>query len=146
MLLGFDLLDSLWATKNPLDFSFLIYKESCSFDTHVLLPIHALFLIDVIELRNLKLLVHEEREGQIVLIFETLVRLLVATRDPEDRDVGLLKHFEIVTNRTSLSLASRRVVLGIEIEEDPLPFEVAELDLISGFSCCREIWCLVTHF
>ena len=77
---------------------------------------------------DLGALVDEERERQVVLRAELLVRGGVVGGDSEDHRARLLDRAEVVAEGARLLGTARGVVLGVEVEDDFLAFEFFEAD------------------
>ena len=89
--------------------------------------------------------VGEDRERQAVLLRELLVRLDVVDADAEDRRAGVAEREDVVAELAGLGRAARRLILGIEVQRDPLaaiilqlvPLAVLVLQLEVGRGSCR---------
>src|SRR5207249_5102436 len=81
----------------------------------------------------------EQRERQLVLRRELLVRFAAVRRDAEDDRAGLLDVLPPVAEAARLLRAPGRVVLRIEVEDDVLPREVLERDGLAGGVTEREL-------
>ena len=71
--------------------------------------------------------IREDRERQAVLLRELLVRLDVVDADAEDLRVGVAEGEDVVAELAGLGRAARRLVLGIEVQRDPLAAIVLQL-------------------
>ena len=76
--------------------------------------------------------VREKGEGQVVLVLELDVRAHVVGRDAEHDRALALELAVDVADPARLRRAARRVVLGIEVEDDLLAAQVGELDRLAA--------------
>src|SRR5712691_5154349 len=86
----------------------------------------------VVELVRGEILITQQREVQPILPDELIVRGERVLADAEDYCVELVELWEIIPERACLPSATRRVVLGVEVENDVLPLEATQLDLFSA--------------
>src|SRR5574340_73107 len=110
------------------DLSLLVDEERRPLDPGVLAAVELLLLPDAVRLRDRARIVTEEGEVQIVLVAELpMARVVVAAHTEDDRPFR--RHArQVVTEATGLCRASRRVVLGIEVQHDLLPAKILQRD------------------
>src|SRR5690606_581288 len=70
-------------------------------------------------------------EGEVELVTERDVRFLAVRAHAQDHSVLLLDSRVVVAEATGLARAARGVVLGVEVEDNLLAAEVAQLDLLA---------------
>jgi len=75
--------------------------------------------------------VRQERKTEGELHVELLLVRRAVGAEPEDVHLQLLHVLPRITHGTGLRRASRRIRLGIEIEEEPATFEVGKLHRVS---------------
>ena len=68
--------------------------------------------------------VHEQREGEIELVPELLMRFGRVSRHSEDLDFLTLEAIPQVTESAGLGGATGGVVAGIEVEQEAAPLQV----------------------
>ena len=102
------------------DVALRVDHERRAFDAHVGLAVHLALAPDAVALRHLVVRVGQQRERQAVLLLELHVRRLVVGADPEHDRPALTEGVVAIADPTGLRRASRRVVLGIEVDDDGL--------------------------
>jgi hypothetical protein len=85
--------------------------------------------------------VGEEREREVVLLLELHVTLLVVGRDAEDDRARALEVRICVPNPAGLRRTARRVVLGIEVEDDRPAAKIGKADALAGVGGRGEVGC-----
>ena len=113
--------------KDLRDLSILVDEKRLPVDSHVLLPIHALLDPYAVLLDNILLSIGDKIEFQSVLGAEFLMLLFVVGRDAKELDVLRIEFVVRITERASLECSARRVVFGVEEQDDTLSLEVREL-------------------
>ena len=119
--------------KNPFDDAFFVDDEGGAERAHVFPSVHALLAPGTEGFRQPVLGVGNQREGQLVLFDELLVRLGVVDADTDDFIARLLQLAVVVAQVAGLGRTARGHVFGVEIEYHFLPFIVAQPDFLSGF-------------
>src|SRR5215213_6730042 len=103
-----------------LDLALLVNQEGLAGEAHVLAVAPGLLAVDAVSLGDGAVSVAQQREREVVLGDESLVRSLVVERDAENLDAGLTNGRVVVAERARLLGAARRVVLRVEVERDLL--------------------------
>src|SRR5262249_25505981 len=114
-------------------------------DAHVLAAIERLLAPDLVGLQDLLVRVGDQRERQVVLFGELLVRRLAVRGDAEDRDLAPAEGGPSVAQRAGLFRAPGRVVLRVEVEDDRLALEVLERDRAALLIVSLEVRSPVAH-
>ena len=107
----------LHAAKDLCDASIGRDDERRSEDAHVLAPEQRLLSPDPVALGDGVIRVGNERERQIVLLLELLVRLDRIGADAEDGRIESLELREGVAKLARLYSSTRRVVFRIEVQD-----------------------------
>ena len=128
------------------DLSVLVDEERGTHYTHVGPAVVLLLLPDAVRLRDLFLGVGQERERQFVLLLELGLLVNRVRRHAENYRVDLAKLGQVVAKCASLFRAAGRVGLGIEVEDDVLPFQLLQLQRLSAVSFHFEVWGGVPFF
>jgi hypothetical protein len=84
--------------------------------------------------------VREQRERQLVLLFELHVRLLVVGRHAQHDRTLALEFAVDVADPARLGGTAGGVVLRVEVEDDLLAAEVGQLDRLAGVARQLEIF------
>ena len=119
--------------KNPLDDAFFVDDEGGAERAHVFPSVHAFLAPGPEGFCQPVVGVGDQREGQLVLFDELLVRLGVVDADADDFIARLLQLAVVVAQVAGLGRTARGHVLGVEIEYHFLPLVVAQPDFLSGF-------------
>src|SRR5882757_7447251 len=93
-------------------------EKSRTLNAPHLLAIHIFVLHHAKLIADCFVYICKERVGQIVLLFEFLLRLRCVARDAQDYDAGLLQLFEGVAKPAGFNGAARRVGAWIEEEHN----------------------------
>src|ERR1700730_10077864 len=118
----------LYVVHDLLDVPVRIDHEGRAADTLVLLSEVRLLTPDAVLLGDRMIRVGEEGKREAVLVFELHMGAFVIGRDPEYDRSRALKLAVRVANAAGLLRATRRVVLGVEVENDRLAAEPGERD------------------
>src|SRR4051794_25323330 len=131
----------LHTAPDRLDRAILADDDRRALDALVLFPGEGLLCPEAELVRELVLVVDEQRERQVVLRFELRVRCGVLRADAEDLRSRCPELLPRVADRTRLFGTPRRVVLRIEVEDDLLPAQVREADGVAGVGLELEVRC-----
>ena len=118
-------------------------EEGRADDPHELPAVEALLSPRAELLRDGVIRIDEQRERELVLRGELLVALLVVGGDPQHHRAALLEGGVLVAEVARLGGAARRVVLRVEVDDDVLPLEVAQLHGAAALVLQRERWSLL---
>src|SRR5919198_3933718 len=119
------------AEHRARDVPITVDDERRPVDPHVVLAGELLLAPDAVLFGDRVVRVREERERQLVLRLELLMRRDVVGADAEDLSAALAEDVVRVAKLTSLGRAAGRVVLGIEVEDDRAAAQVRELDRLA---------------
>jgi hypothetical protein len=117
--------------KNPRDFSVGRDHESAALDPHELSAVEGFFFPDAVGFADLSVLVGEERKREGVLGLEFLMARHWVLAYAEDDGLGLFQSAERVLKVTGLLGASGREILGVEVEDHRLSFEIFQADFFA---------------
>lgn len=107
-------------------------------DAHIGLAEVCLFLPRPIQLGNRVVCIHQQCEGQIVLLAEFSVALLPVWTDAQDNSILFGDRSVALAEPASLDRSARGVIFRIEIEDDFLPLIVGQLHTVTAISdCCK---------
>src|SRR5215208_7723183 len=109
-----------------------IDQERRALDAHVRLAVELALAPDAVAFGNLVVGIRQQRERQAVLLLELHVRRFVIRADAEDDGPSLAEGVEVVPDPARLRRTARRVVLGIEVDDDRLAPEVGEPNCLAG--------------
>ena len=109
----------------------LVQQESLSCHTHIFSAVHRLLDPHAIRLTHHLLGVGEQREVQLVLRAEVLMRTLAVRAHTHDAETTLGECFLAITQTLCLECTSRGVVLGIEVEHRLAALEVCERQCVA---------------
>lgn len=109
------------------DLSFLVDQKCLPNRTHVLFSVHALLAPNTVAFDYRFVGVGEQVERKLKFRDKLLVRLFIVGRDAQNLDALFLKCVVGIAERTCFLRATRSIVLWIEIEHDPLTFEIRQL-------------------
>jgi hypothetical protein len=98
----------------------LVEDERAALDAADLSPVQVLVLHDAEGVARLLIRVGKELERKLVLGLEAFVRLEGIARDAVDVDPGTPELLVELTEVAALRGAAGRVVLGVEVEDQPL--------------------------
>lgn len=96
---------------------FVDYKVAAD-NAHIGLAKVGLFLPRPIQLGNCVVCIHQQCEGQVVLLAELLVALLPVWTDAEDNSILFGDRSVALAEPASLDRSARGVIFRIEIEDD----------------------------
>jgi hypothetical protein len=114
-------------------------------DPHTLHPEGVFLHPDTVRLADRVILIHQESRGQAVLCLEASVRLSAVGADSEHLCIESLEPRESVSKGARFDGSTRGVVLRIEKQNDPLPFETRKGDTPVGVIERRERGSLVSN-
>src|SRR5438128_8740889 len=124
---------------DPSDLATLIDEEGRAFDPEMFAAVQVLLFPDAVRVRDLALVVAQQREVEMVLVAELSMARGVIPADAED-DRSLRRHAgEIVSEAARFLRAPRRVVLRIEIQDYLLPSKVLQGHPPSVVGSQREV-------
>lgn len=115
---GFDLFEDVDKALVGAD------KVRCSFDALDQLAVHILRLDEVVTVDELHVGVGEEIVGQVVFVFEFLLRLDGVARDAEDDDACFFERLEGVAEAAGFDGAAGSVGAWVEEEDYGFALEV----------------------
>src|SRR5215213_4399038 len=118
-----------------------IDQERRPLDAHVRLAVELALAPDAVAFGNVVVGIRQQRERQAVLLLELHVRRLVVRADAEDDGPSLAEGVEVVPDPACLCRTARRVVLGIEVDDDGLAPEVREPNCLAGVALELEVGC-----
>src|SRR6266704_5356926 len=131
---GLDLADvavHFHLAEDRLELAGFVDDECAALDAPVGLPVHVLLLVDPVGLRNLAVLIAQQREGEAVFLDELLMGLGVVHADAQYDGVSLLDRAQGVPKAARFLGAPRRVVLGVEVEHHLFAFEALQADRLA---------------
>src|SRR5262249_40830338 len=113
--------------------------EVAADDPHILLAEHRFFLPHAVGFRNRVILIYQQRERQIELGFELLVRLDAIRADAQHHRVLLLDRQIVIPKAACLRGTSGGIILRIEVQHHALAAKIRQLDCFPGIGQSREI-------
>ena len=120
-----------FARDDVLDDAFFVDDEGSADGAEVFAAVHRLLGPYAHLLDQRVLGIGDEGEGQVVLGLELLVAGGAVHADAYDGIAFAAQFAVVVTQAAGLSCAAAGVVLGVEIEDEFLSFELTEADLLS---------------
>ena len=118
------------------DRALLVDQEGGALDAHVLAAVQALLHPGAVLLADLAVAIGYQREVEVVLLLELVVARHAVLADAYHLRLEFLESRCIVTEGAGLGGTARGVVLGIEIENDRLAAQLAELELAAAIGRC----------
>src|SRR5947207_12674092 len=126
------------AHRSP-DLPLTVDHERRAVDAQVLLAVPAALAPDAVILRDAVIRVREQRERQLELRLELLVRADVVGADAEHHGAAVAKNVVRVSELARLDSATGRVVLRIEVENHCLPAEIGQLHGLAALALQLEV-------
>src|SRR3954454_22734600 len=130
--------------KHLRDLALGVDQEGRAADAEVGLAVHLLLAPDAIEVGDLVVLVGEEGEVEAVLVGEVSLCLDRVRRDTDDSRAGAGVVVAVVAHAARLGRTTRRVRLREEVEDDWLPTQRAQGDLVAALIRRGEAVSLLT--
>jgi len=117
--------------ENVLDLAVGANDERRPRHAHHLLAVHILFLDHAVSIADCFICVSDEREWQVELFGELLLRLHCVRRNTEHHRTRLFDLVERFAEPASFNRSSRGVGTRVEIEYDPFAFVIFEGDFVA---------------
>ena len=126
------------------DASMPVDQEGRALDAHVFAPVHRLLDPHAIGRRHGLVGIGGEADGEVVFLAKLLVACDAVGRHADHLDAGLAKVRCQPGEVLGLRRAARRVVLGIEVEDDRFAFEARERERFAAVRRQLEVRSLVS--
>jgi len=126
------------------DLSLGIHYERGALDTHILAPIHALFLPHAIGFGNLMIGIRDEGIGKAILFCKLCLGLRLVRRKAHDLGIFLGELLYRIAEFAGFLGASRRIGLGEKEQNYRLALQFRELER-TRLDFRSAIACLETH-
>jgi hypothetical protein len=143
---GFSVLVRFKAAEDACDFAFGVDHERGSFDAHILLAVHALFLEHVKFFDHGLVFVGQQGIRQVVLFFEFLLGGDLIGGDAEYNGSSLLDFLECVAEPARFYGSTGRVGLGIKKQDHILAAIVFQRDGLALFIRQGELGGFIINF
>src|SRR5579883_2595963 len=121
------------------DLAVLVDQKGGAIDTHVFAAVQALLDPGAIFGADLSVLVGNQREVKLVLRLELVVTRYAVLADADNLRLEFLEGSRRIAKAAGFGRASRRVVLGIEIEDDWFAAELGKRELAATVGRCGEV-------
>ena len=125
---------------DPGDLAIVLDEERGALDTHILAPIHALFLPDTIGLENGLVLVGGQDHPEIVLGDKLVVSLYGIGRDADDHGAGGRKLVRERGEIECLGGAAAGIVFRVEIKYHFLACQFGQRHVSAAIAWQIHIW------
>src|ERR1017187_1482555 len=119
--------------------------EGGALDAHHLLAVHVLLFIDAVGFGGGPVLVRQQGERQIVLLFEFRLRRWLVRRDPNDRRALLAERLDFVAELAGLHGAARGIGPGIEVQHHALALHCGEPEVFARVRLDVNIGSLIAY-
>ena len=136
----------LYFGKDSQQFLIRSDEECSSFDPHHFLAIHILFLENIKLFANYFVYICKEGIGQVVFLFEFLLRLGRVARYTQNDGSGVLYLLEDVAKAACLDRAAGSVGLGIKEKHHRFAGEILQMHRLVFFGLKREVGNFVVQF
>ena len=128
------------------EISFFIDDEGGSFDAHVFLAVHALFLEDAVKVDDDFIGIREKREVEFVLVPEVAVLLDGVAADAKDDVAEILEVGKVRPEGLCFECAAGGIVLRVEVKDDFLSEVVGEGHIFAAVGGQCEVRRFLSNF
>ena len=139
MTLGLDL------GKHARDLAVGADQEGGALDADAGFAVHVLFFEHTISLRELLVGVGQQRERQVILVFELLLPFRAVGRDAQDDGAGVLDFAVCVAEPARFNRSTGSVGLGEEVEDDVPAAVIFKGDALAVLVGQRKIRCSLIY-
>src|ERR1017187_1652210 len=135
----------LYLVVNLLDRAVRADDEGSALDAHHLLAVHVLLFIDAVGFGGDPVLVRQQGERQIVLLFEFRLCRWLVRRDPDDRRALLAERLDFVAELAGLHRAARGIGPGIEVQHHAFALHCGEPEVFARVRLDVNIGSLIAY-
>src|SRR6185295_4879054 len=130
--------------KDGLQFAGLVDHKGAAFDSPILSAVHIFLFVTAVGLRDRGLFVAQQREGQVELLDELLVRLFAVQAHTENDGSRLLHRSDGIAKVARFLGTTGGVIFGVKIEHHLLARKTLQADPLSRLVGKRQSGSLVT--